>query len=222
MRWKNRKPGVVVLGRWGIVVLVVGMSLLVVVFFLFGVHVGRHIDVMPEKIAWGIPRKLLYAMNLLPPRGEHGSVSQPVIEEARPREDTSISSTLPQVQPGPTVAQEPDKMKMSETREGQVDRPFGDREGTSREEKDRGRDNLRSERYRIQIVSLRDRKKAEEVAALVKKHGYHASVVTVDINSKGRWYRVVADGFTTEDRAREAAAVLMKKLKSKCIVMKAS
>ncbi|MCX7816997.1 MAG: SPOR domain-containing protein [Syntrophales bacterium] len=222
MKWKNRKPGVVVLGRRGVVVLVVGMALLVFVFFLFGVHAGRHIDVMPEKIAWGIPKKVLSALNLLPPKGEHLSMYQPVSEEVRPRDDVASQSTAGQVQSGYPVIKESETNKVVETREDKVVRPLTEEGRTTGEDKEGVRSLTARALYKVQVVSLQDKKRAEEVASLVREQGYRASVVSVDITGKGRWYRVFADGFMSEDKAKEAAAVLMKKVKGQCIVMKAN
>jgi len=50
------------LGKWGLVLFVFGMSLLVFSSFLFGVKVGKDIDAYPEKYSWGIPNKIMEAL----------------------------------------------------------------------------------------------------------------------------------------------------------------
>jgi cell division septation protein DedD len=47
------------LGKWGLVLFVFGMSLLVFFSFLFGVIVGKDIDAYPEKYSWGISNKIM-------------------------------------------------------------------------------------------------------------------------------------------------------------------
>ncbi|HRV42837.1 MAG TPA: SPOR domain-containing protein [Syntrophales bacterium] len=64
---RNVRPFEVRMGKLGIVVFVIGMSLFVFAAFLFGVHVGRHIDTLPEEIAWGIPKRILDGMGLKGP-----------------------------------------------------------------------------------------------------------------------------------------------------------
>jgi DedD protein len=55
MAAKNSRRFEFKLGKTGIIVFISGMSLLVFISFLFGVKVGKHIEVYPEQLAKGIP-----------------------------------------------------------------------------------------------------------------------------------------------------------------------
>lgn len=51
---KNRRPLELKLGKLGLIVFVSGMSLLLVVMFLLGVQVGKHLEAYPERYSGGL------------------------------------------------------------------------------------------------------------------------------------------------------------------------
>lgn len=74
-------------------------------------------------------------------------------------------------------------------------------------------------KFFVQIVSYQEKEKSELTAKKVKFLGHRAKVVHVDLAAKGKWYRVVVDGFETKEKAQKAAAKIKAQLKgTQCIV----
>jgi len=80
MAFKNLKKFEFRLGRQGIILFTVGMSLLLFIVFIFGVMTGIHIDAYPEKIAHGIPQIIAGHLGLSPVKDDAGLV--PTAEES--------------------------------------------------------------------------------------------------------------------------------------------
>ncbi|MDO8784594.1 MAG: SPOR domain-containing protein [Syntrophales bacterium] len=70
-------------------------------------------------------------------------------------------------------------------------------------------------KYLIQIVSYRERERADNLCKRLKALGYSPMVVTADLPGKGKWFRVVLGGFDTQKDAREAAGVVSKSIGGK-------
>lgn len=67
-------------------------------------------------------------------------------------------------------------------------------------------DNSRSEPavspYQIQILSIKDKDKAEYYAKILKEEGYPAYLTTVELGSQGFFYRVRVGGYKTKEEAQ--------------------
>ncbi|MDP2725387.1 MAG: SPOR domain-containing protein, partial [Syntrophales bacterium] len=73
--------------------------------------------------------------------------------------------------------------------------------------------------YLVQAGSFKNINKAEELSKKIIALGYKPRVATTEVAGKGKWSRVVIDGFATKDEAKTAAGVLSEKIKSvNCIV----
>jgi len=59
--------------------------------------------------------------------------------------------------------------------------------------------------FLVQVVSYKEKGKSELVAKKVRILGFKAKIVPVDLAAKGKWYRVVVDGFETKEKAQKAA-----------------
>jgi hypothetical protein len=68
MATKNLRQFEFKLGKLGVVLFIMGLSILVFTAFLLGVQVGRNIDTYPELISRGIPAKILNSIGLSSPR----------------------------------------------------------------------------------------------------------------------------------------------------------
>ena len=74
-------------------------------------------------------------------------------------------------------------------------------------------------KYMLRVVSFKSRKKAEQFSKKLTSLGYSPHVAVVELPKKGRWFRVVIEGFKTEEEARKAAAVLSEKIKGvNCVI----
>lgn len=69
--------------------------------------------------------------------------------------------------------------------------------------------NAGQKRFTIQVASFKDPKDAEKLATRLKKKGYSAYKIRVEIPEKGTWYRVRAGSF----KSKEDASRIMQNLK---------
>lgn len=76
-------------------------------------------------------------------------------------------------------------------------------------------------KYVVQVASFKDKKKADALHEKLLNMGYHPVVDVIELNSRGRWFRVRLKGFETGKDAKEVAKVLGKKVRwLKCLVIK--
>ncbi len=76
-------------------------------------------------------------------------------------------------------------------------------------------------KYMVQVASFKDKKKAETLHGKLLDMGYSPKVDLIELNSKGKWFRVRLKGFETSKDAKEVAADLDKKVRwIKCLVVK--
>ncbi|MDD3374423.1 MAG: SPOR domain-containing protein [Candidatus Omnitrophica bacterium] len=61
---------------------------------------------------------------------------------------------------------------------------------------------LIEKKFLVQVASFQDKKRSDTAIEELKKKGYAPFVETKDLNEKGIWYRVYADGFETKDQAQ--------------------
>ncbi|MDO8723160.1 MAG: SPOR domain-containing protein [Syntrophales bacterium] len=235
------------LGRQGIILFAVGMSLLLFFVFIIGVMVGLHIDAYPEKIA-GLPeiiRKRLYnpAVNTegINPGGEKTKIhlpgdggnvvplpdSLPLEEEeptALPRLEEKKSS--PAASPSGNMN---DKKKSVDVGGDREARPAATQPVVKEQESKlppsdvAGKDDAQPPKfggeYLVQAGSFKNINKAEKLSNKIIALGYKPRVVTTEVAGKGKWSRVVIEGFETKEEAKKAAGVLSEKIKGvNCIV----
>lgn len=73
--------------------------------------------------------------------------------------------------------------------------------------------------YLLQVGSFQTQAGANQLLEKIKRLGYKARQEDVEIPKKGKWIRVIVDGFSTRDEARKNALTIEKKVKgTKCIV----
>jgi len=196
------------LGRQGIILFAVGMSLLLFFVFIIGVMVGLHIDAYPEKIA-GLPeilRKQLYN----PAVNTEGI--NPDIEKTTLPDDAGNVVSLPD--PLSLKEEEPTAPPgLEEKKSSPVASPSG-----KGKEDDAQLPKVGGE-YLVQAGSFKNINKAEELSKKINPLGYKPRVVTTEVPGKGKWSRVVIEGFETKEEAKKAAGLLSEKIKSvDCIV----
>jgi cell division protein FtsN len=82
-----------------------------------------------------------------------------------------------------------------------------------------GRKPLAEGKYMLQVVSLKDKSKAEQFCKKITPLGYNPRVAMVELPKKGKWFRVVIDAFETRDEAKIAADALSEKIKGvNCVI----
>ncbi|MDQ5987247.1 MAG: Cell division protein FtsN [Syntrophus sp. SKADARSKE-3] len=75
-------------------------------------------------------------------------------------------------------------------------------------------------KYTVQVVSFREKEKADALGKKIVALGYKPQVSLVAISGKGQWYRVVVGGFETKDAADKAVDALTNKIKGVSCVVK--
>jgi len=75
-------------------------------------------------------------------------------------------------------------------------------------------------KYAIQVVSFREKEKADGLSRKIRELGYAPKVSLMDVPGKGQWYRVTVNSFATKQAAEKAADDLTKKIKGVSCVVK--
>lgn len=60
-------------------------------------------------------------------------------------------------------------------------------------------------KFVIQAASMRERAKADELNKKIKDMGFKTRIVENNVPGKGKWYRIVVDGFSSKAGAQKAA-----------------
>lgn len=79
---------------------------------------------------------------------------------------------------------------------------------------------VQSGRYTVQVVSFREKEKAESLSKKIRGFGYTPQIAKTDISGKGQWYRVTVEGFETKQAAEKAVETLTSKIKGLSCVIK--
>jgi len=197
------------LGKVGFVFFLFGISALLLLSFLFGILVGRNIDTYPEKIAKEIPaavtKKIAGAL-----QGEEepdaGKETKPAGEEGKNGEapfQYRYYETLTEKKDTPPAAAERPAPAPARTEEPEetVKPP--------------------ALRYTVQVASLREKSGAEEVRKDLVSLGFRPVMDTVVLKGRGTWHRIRLTGYGSFGAAKEAAALVEKKLRgTRCIIRK--
>jgi len=239
MTSKNTKTFEFRLGRTALILFVMGMSCLVFVAFVGGVLVGKHIDTYPEKIARGIPAKIV--------RGEGKPSAAAPAQSPLPASAVPAAKVPPRPASATPVAEAP---AAAETRpqqaaeSGREGRPSASGPGAaaekavSPEKKNAVKEPAKTVpgqaptaatapadvkgKYLLQVASYKEKEKAEQVAGKLGAMGYAPRVVATDLREKGIWYRVQVSGFATREEAQRASEAIAAKMSGVRSAMKPS
>jgi cell division septation protein DedD len=195
------------LGKLGMVLFTLGISCLLLVSFIFGVMVGLNIESAPEDIARGIPR-LIKQKIARAPEGGPRTQEEGQGEEAR--------KALKEGEKGEFKLSYYDTL----TKKSDAVKPSMELKG-AREPSPRaaGKAPAAKGKFILQVASLQDRTKAEELRGALIQMGYDPFVDVADIPDKGKWYRVKLRGFETREDARRVGAEIERKIKGlQCLV----
>lgn len=66
-------------------------------------------------------------------------------------------------------------------------------------------------KFVIQAASMKEKAKADELNKKIKAMGFKTRIVENDVPGKGKWFRIVVDGFSSKDNAQTAAAKISSK-----------
>ena len=182
------------LGRFGLVFFTLVIALLLLFFFVCGVIVGKNIESYPKKIA-GMP----------------GTIKEKITKSRDTATDTDKKE---------------DEIKFTfyDTLKGSgkdVKENFADKKVSYSEKYKPPEKKQPGGQYVIQIASFKDKDKTEVLRAKLSDMGYSPSVDNIDLQSRGKWFRVKLVGFATHNDAKRVASLVEKKIRSiKCLIIK--
>jgi len=202
------------LGKQGFLLFVGGMSLLLFAVFIIGVMVGVHIDAYPEKIAQSIPA--IIRRQLSHPAATTSKVAT-VREEAKAppvSEENNVVAPLPD----PFVAKDdlPAGTAGAEEKKARVTVPTDPGDAARTLQTPAAADTPLPEaggKYSVQVGSFKSQKVAKRFCSKITPLGFKPRVAMVELPNKGKWFRVIVEGFATHDEARQAADILAKNIK---------
>lgn len=68
-------------------------------------------------------------------------------------------------------------------------------------------------KYLVQVASFKSQHAAKQFSNKIKPLGFKPRVAMVELPQKGKWFRVIIDGFVSRDEAKKAIGVLEKNIK---------
>jgi cell division septation protein DedD len=238
---RNKQNFEFTLGKIGLILFTVCMSLLLFVVFLFGVLVGRNMDTYPERYSRGIPALVKDKLGFISGRAPSASAVRQGTKEAAPNQGEDVDFTFydtlagkkgeakvptPVTPKGPEgPGQQPDGIKPGVAvapAGGQL--PGSPREGDVKQkvpapvppapvsEAAKELKPPSGGKYLIQAASYQQKEKAESLGKKIAALGYTPRVVMTDIQAKGRWFRVMIGGFESRPLAEKAAGVVEQKI----------
>lgn len=215
MTSKNIRTFELKLSKRGLALFIIGMSCILFIAFLFGVTVGKNIDTYPEKFSRGLPGMLVEKFGWSSQKAEtsvagvaEGSKEPAQVEgEGKGGEEKKI----PAITSGVTGEKQPPVAVMKDQKPPPP----------SVAEHAQSKPAPGKERYQIQVISLKDRAKADQFSKQLTPLGYKPKVVVIDLPGKGKWYRIIIEGFESREQAQKAVESMEKKVKGlNCVISK--
>lgn len=230
------------LGKLGLTIFILGMSLVLLVVFAFGVKVGKDIDSYPARIVGIIPGfqgKVLSrpeSEKKTDGAGEKGNFKLGFYESLSGKKaDSPDDMQQPQSQPqGSAQAQKKEALPgaaLPAIPEGNVARvapeiakaetkPEPKPVRKTEEPKQEARKSEKG-KFFIQVAALKSEAKARELRTKLVKLGYSPKLETVTNKAKGKVYRIRMMGFATQQDAANVMGKLEKQVPgTKCLIHK--
>ncbi len=202
------------LGRRALILFILGMSCLLFGVFLFGVTVGKNIDTYPERYARGIPGMLVEKLGWSSGRAEiAGNVGEAPKEAAKAdvEEKTAEDKKAPVAIPAGSEEKQAAPAANGEKKNSAPPAVEQSAQKTSPVK----------DKYQVQVASLKEKEKADKFCKQLVEKGFKPKVVAMELPEKGKWYRVMLDGFETREQAQKTADGIAKKIKGlTCVVSK--
>jgi len=203
------------LGKLGLVLFIIGISFLLFLSFVTGVMVGVNMESNPEQVAEGIPGILKQKIGRSTPNETKDEQKGADAEGKRATADKGNFSltffdTLSKGK-GPGAADSaPSKVKTEESRQENASADEARTAAAS------------AGKFVIQVISLQDRKKAEDLRIRLNSMGYASYIDSAELSDRGRWYRVKLKGFETKEQAQKVADGLQQKVQGlQCMILPA-
>jgi cell division septation protein DedD len=204
------------LGKLGLTLFTIGISFLLFLSFVTGVMIGVNMEGNPDQISQGIPGIIKQKIGKATP-GETGGAEKGAGEEAKKAGTAekgefklTFFDTLSKGKGSGPADATPQKAKKEETRRDETP-PDAARTTVATAGK-----------FMIQVASLQDRKKAEDLRDRLNSMGYAPYIDSAELSDRGRWYRVKLKGFETKEEAQKVLDGLQAKVKGlQCMILPA-
>jgi len=215
MTSKNVRTFELKLGKRALILFIIGMSCILFIAFLFGVTVGKNVDTYPEKFSRGLPGLLMEKFGWSSSKTE---TAVAVVVEG-PKEPANVEGEeksaeekkIPRTTPGVTEEKQP--AVAASQRQKPLPTPVVER-ALSKPAPGK-------ERYQIQVISLKDRRKADQFSKKLTPLGFKPKVVVIELPGKGKWYRIILEGFESREQAQKAVGSMEKNVKGlNCVISK--
>ena len=218
------------LGKLGITIFILGVSSLIFAAFQFGIVVGKDIDAYPDKIAGGLPGFIKQKITKDESGGDRRAVKKGAPPQGADKENADqltfyntlsgkkeatdlpkISEEKPAVvESGPALTESKAPLSTAPAKT----------ESVPLEKKVAPAATLPKEYFFLQVISLKEEKKAEEVRKKLGDMGFPSELDTREVKGE-KFYRVKMVGFKNREDAVRTASAVQKKAKMKCMLVKA-
>ncbi len=227
MKAKNVRSFELTLGKRALIFFILGISCLLFVAFLLGVKVGKIMDAYPEKVAGGVPGVVMEYFGWTQKRAETG-----VAAGEAPKEQASEGESKAEFTFFDTLGKKGKDAKITE--QGTfVNSPAAVGDKPSRQENTVSARQTPAKptekqsaptvkgKYQVQVVSLKEKEKAEQLCKKLNRLGYSPRITTAELQNRGKWFRVVLDGFDNQEQAQKATNDVSKKISGvNCVIKK--
>lgn len=186
------------LSRLGLAAFILGTSCIVFLAFIAGIIVGKNIESYPDRFAESLPGIIRHKIVRIPSSG-----GVPPLEEKK-------------IEAGPEGKEDFTFYSVLTGREGTPKKPGGESQAPQEQQKTAAPE-APAGRYLIQIASLKDEGKAQELQNKVSALGYRCELEKAD-SPGGKVCRVRLVGFGNREEAEKAAAQLEQKTGLKGLV----
>ena len=225
-------------GKAGLIIIVVGMAALLCTAFLFGVDVGKNIDIYPEKIA-ALPQKALSLVWRPAKIRAAQSISDNKNEQNQPQPQENIDLTFysaltskkgalkeQSISEKQSIFLQPKSEEETVNGNFNIDAqklPETVNDKTKEKGEPKGKEIAPSiasnkQKFIIQVASLKEKTKANKIIKKIDSLGFSSQVVKIENKRKGILFRVIVSGFENKVQAQEAAQKISQKTGTNCII----
>lgn len=210
MKAKNVRTFELKLGKRALMVFILGISCLLFVTFLFGVKVGKFMDAYPEKISRGLPYMVMECFGWSPKKAEAETAVNETPKESAGTEENKVDLTFYDTLAQKKGAKVEEKRTPGNSAAAVIERPSqktneaaGQTPVTTAQAKSK---------YQVQVASLKEKDKADQICKKLVKLGYSPRIITADLQDRGKWFRVILDGFESREQAQKITDIVTKKI----------
>jgi cell division septation protein DedD len=227
MKSKNVRTFELKLGKRALIIFVLGMSCLLFVVFLLGIQMGKMMDAYPEKIARGLPRMIMERFGWIETRAETEVAANEApkgsAKEGEEKVELTFYDTLAHKKKDVNVVEKAVPENRPDVAGGTSSRQpdAGSKPQNTVKPSDKPSEPAVKGKYQVQVVSLKEKEKAEHFCKKLASLGYTPRIITAELHDRGKWFRVVLDDFDNHEQAQKATDVISKKIIGvNCVIKK--